>query len=59
MSDAESNGIKILTQLSENPIIEILIKIRNCVGGIYMRGEKIEKILKTGYDNNQPCFSKK
>ena len=58
MSDAESNGIKILTWLSENPIIVILIKIRDCVGGTNMRGEEIEKILKTGYDNNQPCFSK-
>ena len=36
--DAESHGIKILTRFPGNPILEILIKICNCVGYTNMRG---------------------
>ena len=35
--DAESQGIKILTRFPGNPILEILIKNRNCVGSTNMR----------------------
>ena len=37
VSDAESHDIKILTGLPGNPILEILIKNRKCVGSTYMR----------------------
>ena len=36
--DAESHDIKILTEFPGNPILEILIKFCNCVGGNNMRG---------------------
>ena len=36
--DAESHDIKILTEFPGNPILEILIKFCNCVGGTNMRG---------------------
>ena len=36
--DAESHDIKILTEFPRNPILEILIKFCNCVGGTNMRG---------------------
>ena len=38
VSDAESRDIKILTGFPGNPILEILIKNRNCVGSTNMRG---------------------
>ena len=37
VSDAESHDIKILTEFPGNPILEILIKNRNCVGSTNMR----------------------
>jgi len=37
VSDAESHDIKILTGFPGNPILEILIKNRNCVGSTNMR----------------------
>ena len=38
VSDADSRDIKILTRIPGNPILEILIKICNCVGSANMRG---------------------
>ena len=38
VSDADSRDIKILVRFPGNPILEISIKIRNCVGSPYMRG---------------------
>ena len=38
VSDAGSHDIKILPRSFENRIVEIFIKIRNCVGGTNMRG---------------------
>ena len=37
VSDAESHEIKISTGFPGNPILEILIKNRNCVGSTNMR----------------------
>ena len=37
VSDAESHDIKILIGFPGNPILEILIKNRNCVGSTNMR----------------------
>ena len=37
VSDAESRDIKILTGFPGNPILEILIKNRKCVGSTNMR----------------------
>ena len=37
VSDADSRDIKILVGFPVNPILEITIKIRNCVGSPYMR----------------------
>ena len=42
--DAESHGIKILTRFPGNPILEILIKICNCVGYTNMRGRFLMKV---------------
>ena len=42
--DAESHNIKVLTKSPRNPIIEILIKFCNCVGGTYMRGCFLMKV---------------
>ena len=44
MRDAESHGIKILTRFPGNPILEILIKICNCVGYTNMRGRFLMKV---------------
>ena len=44
VSDAESNDIKNLAKFHGNPTLEILIKIFNCVGSIYMRGRFLMKI---------------
>jgi len=37
VSDTESHDIKILTGFPGNPILEILLKNRNCVGSTNMR----------------------
>ena len=37
VSDAKSHDIQILTEFPGKPILEILIKICNCVGGTNMR----------------------
>ena len=37
VSDTESHDTKILTGFPRNPILEILIKNRNCVGSTFMR----------------------
>ena len=42
--DAESHGIKILTRFPGNPILEILIKICNCVGYTNMHGRFLMKV---------------
>ena len=44
ISDAKSDGIKILTWFLVNPILETLIKIRHCVGSTYMRGRFLIKL---------------
>ena len=44
VSDAESNGIKILTRFLGNPTLEILIKFHNCVGSTNMRGRFLMKV---------------
>ena len=44
VSDAESHDIKILTRFPGNPILEILIKNRNCVGSINMRRRFFVKV---------------
>ena len=44
VSDADSRDIKILVEFPGNPILEISIKIRNCVGNPYMRGRSNMKV---------------
>ena len=44
VSDAQSHGIKILARFPGNPILEILIEIRHCVGSTNMRGKFILKV---------------
>ena len=44
VSDADSRDIKILVRFPGNPILEISIKIRNCVAGLYMRGCILMKV---------------
>ena len=44
VSDVEFHDIKILTGFPGNPILEILIKNRNCVGSINMRGRFLMKV---------------
>ena len=38
VKNSESNDIKVLTRFPGNPVLEILIKICNCVGSSNMRG---------------------
>ena len=38
VNDADSNDIKISTLFPGNSILEISIKICNCIGSAYMRG---------------------
>ena len=49
--DAESHGIKILTRFPGNPILEILIKICNCVGYTNMRGRFLMKVCLIAISN--------
>ena len=44
VSDAESDDIKILTGFPGNPILEILMKNRNCVGSSNMPGCFLVKV---------------
>ena len=44
VSDAESHDIKILTRFPGKPILEILIKNRNCVGSTNMRRRFLMKV---------------
>ena len=44
MKNSESDDIKILTGFPGNAILEILIKICNCVGGTNMRGRFLVKL---------------
>ena len=44
VSDADSRDINILVRFPGNPILEISIKIRNCVGSLYMRGCILMKV---------------
>ena len=45
VSDAESHDIKILTEFPGNPILEILIKNRNCVGSTNTRRCFVMKVF--------------
>ena len=44
VSDADSRDINILVGFPGNLILEISIKIRNCVGNPYMRGRSNMKV---------------
>ena len=44
VNDAESNDIKILTRSPASSILEISIKIYNCVGSAKMRGRFFMKV---------------
>ena len=44
VSDVESHDIKILTGFPGNPILEILVKIYNCVGCANMLGRFLMKV---------------
>ena len=52
VSDAESHDIKILTGFPGNPILEILMKNRNCVGSTNMRGFFLMKVCLAAIDNS-------
>ena len=49
----ESNDIKVLTRFPGNPVLEILIKICNCVGSTYMRGCFLMKVSPNAIYNCQ------
>ena len=44
VKNSESNDKKVLTRFPGNPVLEILIKICNCVGSTYMRGCFLTKV---------------
>ena len=46
VSDAESNGVKLLARFPGNTTLEILIKIHNCVGSTNMRGRFLMKVCR-------------
>ena len=58
VSDAESNDIKILTGFPGSPILEILIKNLNCVGGTNMRRRFLKKLSLIAIHNCPMIFGR-
>ena len=58
VSDAESHDIKILTRFPGSPILEILMKNRNCVGSTNMRRRFLKKVCLIAIHNCSVIFGR-